>query len=283
MAALRVSDRRRDSVGAGLAEGIITATDRTPRFSPQCDRELAVQYLALSKRRRRRSECRTPRRTRAARGGDGAGNRPYSEPALPTATTTSGEHPEVRMVGSHRRAESALPGSGGRKLCVNGPVTVTEEHRYARTKPTTAHQVEGQTLRLTQSGCGDDETRCNVEYRIRMPAAISAEIIAEAGAVRVDNLSGTSGPRPRPAPSKAASSQAPRSPSTPRPGRPHWSSPRRPPWSRQRPAWVRSNSACRTPRLTQSTSRPRPQRAPWTSMKIPRRSIASACAPMPVP
>jgi hypothetical protein len=48
---------------------------------------------------------------------------------------------------------------------VNGPVTVTEEHRYARTKPTTAHQVEGQTLRLIQSGCGDDEIRCNVDTR----------------------------------------------------------------------------------------------------------------------
>ena len=181
------------------------------------------------------------------------------------------------MVGSHRPAESALPGSGGRKLCVNGPVTVTEEHRYARTKPTTAHQVEGQTLRLTQSGCGDDETRCNVEYRIRMPAAMSAEITAEAGAVRVDNLSGDLRISTEAGAVESRDLTSAEVTVNTEAGRPHWSSPRRPPWSRQRPAWVRSNSACRTPRLTQSTSRPRPQRAPWTSMKIPRRSIASAC------
>ena len=72
----------------------------------------------------------------------------------------------------------------------DGPVTVTEEHRYSKSKPTTAHRVEGQTLRLTESGCGDDELRCDVEYRIRMPKAMSAEITAQAGAVRVDGLAG---------------------------------------------------------------------------------------------
>ena len=72
----------------------------------------------------------------------------------------------------------------------DGPVTVTEEHRYSRTKPTTAHAVEGQTLRLTESGCGDDELRCDVDYRIRMPKAMSAEITAQAGRVKVDGLGG---------------------------------------------------------------------------------------------
>ena len=72
----------------------------------------------------------------------------------------------------------------------DGPVTVTEEHRYSRSKPTTAHQVDGQTLRLTESGCGDDNLRCDVDYRIRMPMAMSAEITAQAGAVKVDGLSG---------------------------------------------------------------------------------------------
>jgi hypothetical protein len=72
----------------------------------------------------------------------------------------------------------------------DGPVTVTEEHHYSSGKPNTAHQVEGQTLRLTESGCGDDEVRCDVEYTIRMPKAMSADITAEAGAVRLDGLSG---------------------------------------------------------------------------------------------
>src|SRR5215218_10385730 len=61
----------------------------------------------------------------------------------------------------------------------DGPVTVTEAHRYSSRKPITAHQVEGQTLRLTESGCGDDDdTRCVVKYTIRMPEALSVDITA---------------------------------------------------------------------------------------------------------
>lgn len=72
----------------------------------------------------------------------------------------------------------------------DGPVTVTEEHRYSKTKPTTAHRVDGQTLRLTESGCGDDDARCDVGYTIRMPEAMSADITAQAGAVKVNGLAG---------------------------------------------------------------------------------------------
>ena len=72
----------------------------------------------------------------------------------------------------------------------DGPVTVTEEHRYSSGKPATAHQVEGQTLRLTESGCGDDNARCEVGYTIRMPKAMSADITAEAGAVKLDGVAG---------------------------------------------------------------------------------------------
>jgi DUF4097 and DUF4098 domain-containing protein YvlB len=71
-----------------------------------------------------------------------------------------------------------------------GPVTVTEEHRYSQGKPTTAHVVEGTTLRLTESGCGDDDVRCDVQYRIRIPAALSVDITAQAGAVKVDGVAG---------------------------------------------------------------------------------------------
>jgi hypothetical protein len=72
----------------------------------------------------------------------------------------------------------------------DGPVAVTEEHRYSSGKPNTAHQVEGQTLRLTESGCGDDDARCDVGYTIRMPEAISVDITAQAGAVKLDGLAG---------------------------------------------------------------------------------------------
>ena len=73
----------------------------------------------------------------------------------------------------------------------DGPVTVTEEHRYAQTRPTTSHQVQDQTLRLTESGCGtDDDVRCDIGYRITMPKAMTTDITAQAGAVRLDGLAG---------------------------------------------------------------------------------------------
>jgi hypothetical protein len=73
----------------------------------------------------------------------------------------------------------------------DGPLTVTEEHRYSRTKPTTAHLVQGQTLQLTETGCGDDDDlRCDVGYRIRMPKTMSTQITAQAGAIKVDGLEG---------------------------------------------------------------------------------------------
>ncbi len=72
----------------------------------------------------------------------------------------------------------------------DGPLAVTEEHRYSSGKPRTAHEVTGQTLRLTESGCGDDDARCDVAYTIRMPEAMSVDITAQAGAVKLGGLAG---------------------------------------------------------------------------------------------
>jgi DUF4097 and DUF4098 domain-containing protein YvlB len=72
----------------------------------------------------------------------------------------------------------------------SGPVSVTERYRYSDTKPATAHKVDGQTLRLTESGCGNDNVRCETEFRVRMPSGSSAQVTAQAGAVRVNGLSG---------------------------------------------------------------------------------------------
>jgi hypothetical protein len=51
----------------------------------------------------------------------------------------------------------------------DGPVTVTEKHRYSKGKADATHRVDGQTLRLTDAGCGDDELRCEIHYAIRIP------------------------------------------------------------------------------------------------------------------
>ncbi|MET0417340.1 MAG: hypothetical protein ABW022_15110 [Actinoplanes sp.] len=75
-------------------------------------------------------------------------------------------------------------------VTADGPVAVTEEHRYSDNKPTTAHQVEGTTLRLTESGCGNDDVRCEVHYRIQLPAPTSVEITAQAGSVKLNGVAG---------------------------------------------------------------------------------------------
>lgn len=72
----------------------------------------------------------------------------------------------------------------------DGPATVTEKHRYSDDKPVTAHRVDGQTLRLTESGCGNDDVKCETEFHIRMPSATTAQITAQAGAVTVRGLAG---------------------------------------------------------------------------------------------
>ena len=72
----------------------------------------------------------------------------------------------------------------------DGPVTVTEEHRYSRSKPTTAHAGRGSDVTAHRVRLRGRQRRCDVGYRIRMPKAMSAEITAQAGAVKVDGLAG---------------------------------------------------------------------------------------------
>jgi hypothetical protein len=72
----------------------------------------------------------------------------------------------------------------------DGPVTVKEIYRYGDDKPATSHRVDGSTLRLTDTGCNNDEVRCDVQFQVHLPAAASARITAEAGAVKVTGLAG---------------------------------------------------------------------------------------------
>jgi DUF4097 and DUF4098 domain-containing protein YvlB len=72
----------------------------------------------------------------------------------------------------------------------DGPVTVTETHRFSVEQPVTAHRVDGSTLRLTDSGCPNDNVHCSVAFRVRVPAATRAEITSQAGTVEVHGLTG---------------------------------------------------------------------------------------------
>jgi DUF4097 and DUF4098 domain-containing protein YvlB len=72
----------------------------------------------------------------------------------------------------------------------DGPVTVDEIYHSGSDRPTTSHRVDGTTLHLTETGCRDNSVRCDVEFRVRLPAAATADITSQAGAVQVAGLTG---------------------------------------------------------------------------------------------
>ena len=72
----------------------------------------------------------------------------------------------------------------------DAPVSVREEYRYSADPPATTHEVIDGTLRLTSTGCGDDESRCEIHYHVELPATARVEITAQAGAIELDGLSG---------------------------------------------------------------------------------------------
>lgn len=72
----------------------------------------------------------------------------------------------------------------------DGPVTVDEIYHSGSDRPATSHRVDGSTLRLTETGCGDNSVRCDVEFRVHLPAAASADVTTQAGAVQVAGLTG---------------------------------------------------------------------------------------------
>ena len=70
----------------------------------------------------------------------------------------------------------------------DGPLTVEETYHFSDDKPATSHRVDGSTLHLTDSGCRNDDVRCDVEFRV--PAAARTEITSQAGGVRLTGLTG---------------------------------------------------------------------------------------------
>jgi len=72
----------------------------------------------------------------------------------------------------------------------DGPLTVDETYHFSDDKPATSHRVDGSTLHLTDSGCRNDDVRCDVEFRVHLPAAARTEITSQAGGVRLTGLTG---------------------------------------------------------------------------------------------
>jgi hypothetical protein len=72
----------------------------------------------------------------------------------------------------------------------DGPVTVDETYHFDDDKPATSHRVDGTTLHLTDAGCRNDDVRCDVEFRVHLPATARTEVTSQAGAVRLTGLTG---------------------------------------------------------------------------------------------
>jgi hypothetical protein len=72
----------------------------------------------------------------------------------------------------------------------DGPTTVTETVRFTGDKPATTHELAGQTLRLSQSGCTGANLTCNVDYQIRVPRQAAAQVTTQSGSVAVHSLAG---------------------------------------------------------------------------------------------
>jgi hypothetical protein len=73
----------------------------------------------------------------------------------------------------------------------DGPIAVTETRRFSGPEPQTDRIVDGQTLRLTETGCGEGvQVRCDVEYQIRLPGQTGTQVLTRAGDVSVSGVGG---------------------------------------------------------------------------------------------
>ncbi len=72
----------------------------------------------------------------------------------------------------------------------SGPVRVTETLRYSHSRPTTTHSTTAGTVRLSNSGCGAQIGRCEVDYKIQVPASTATEIDTTTSDVTLTGLAG---------------------------------------------------------------------------------------------
>jgi hypothetical protein len=81
---------------------------------------------------------------------------------------------------------------GGRITVTAGAgdtVHVTETPRWTGARPTPGHRIDASRLTFT-SGCQGHRGDCGVDYRIEVPAGVSATLDSAGGAISVDGLAG---------------------------------------------------------------------------------------------
>lgn len=79
-------------------------------------------------------------------------------------------------------------------VAADGPISVTEKLRWTDSKPTTSHDVAGNTLTLTDSGCAEQRSvngRCEVDWEIRAPAGTNLDLNSKAGGITLTGTAGT--------------------------------------------------------------------------------------------
>jgi DUF4097 and DUF4098 domain-containing protein YvlB len=68
-------------------------------------------------------------------------------------------------------------------------VQVTETVHYNNTEPDAVHSLSGGVLSLSDPGCAND--RCEVDYVVRVPAAVAARLSSHGGQITVHGLAGS--------------------------------------------------------------------------------------------
>jgi hypothetical protein len=115
--------------------------------------------------------------------GCGVGGPPGPEPNTTTRTVGFGESFSTLKVATPGGAVQVTAGG-------TGGVQVTETLHYGENKPTVEQSTTGSTLSLSVPYCGKAQNRCSVDFRITVPAAISANLTSGGGDITVFGLSG---------------------------------------------------------------------------------------------
>ncbi|MEU1539391.1 DUF4097 family beta strand repeat-containing protein [Actinacidiphila glaucinigra] len=127
-------------------------------------------------------------------GGDGAPGADATGSAVPSRQASSGGATDGSSPRSYEvsgaKALDVRNENGSVRITVgSGPISVTETLEYGAVKPATRHRVEGGTLRLVGSGCGNSRP-CRVDYVVRVPPATPVTVRVDNGEAEADGVTG---------------------------------------------------------------------------------------------
>ena len=102
---------------------------------------------------------------------------------------TSSTRASRRMSPSSRSRARSAPrrwrSSSDSRRCADSFSCCSTPRASSSDRPTTSHRVDGSTLHLSETGCRDNSVRCDVEFRVHLPAAATAYAEASRRAANV--------------------------------------------------------------------------------------------------